>query len=92
MAFAFDAIRLRNGRTYDFAGSIESVRTSDDDSVRVETEGAVQDESSQTERTVTRTGLGAAIGAVIGSVFVQGRNDLDLMNGTEFRIRASAPR
>jgi uncharacterized protein YcfJ len=43
-------------------------------------------------------GQGAAIGAAVGagagagSVFVQGRNDLDLMSGTEFRIRAGAPR
>ena len=114
MAFAFDGIRLRNGRVYDFAGYIESVRTPDDDSVRVDTEGVVQDETGQPGRTVTRTGIGAAIGAVIGavtgggkgaaigaaigagagagSVFIQGRGDLDLMNGTEFRIRASAPR
>ena len=110
MSFEFDTIRLRNGRVYNFAGYIESVRTTNDDSVRVDNEGKVQDESSQTARTVTRTGIGAAIGAVIGtvagggkgaaigaavgagagagSVFIQGRNDLELMNGTEFRIRA----
>jgi len=39
-------------------------------------------------------GKGAAIGAAVGagagagSVFIQGSNDLELMNGTEFRIRA----
>ncbi len=43
-------------------------------------------------------GKGAAIGAAVGagagagSVFIQGREDLELMSGTEFRIRASAPR
>jgi hypothetical protein len=43
-------------------------------------------------------GKGAAIGAAVGagtgagSVFVQGREDLDLMSGTEFMIRASPPR
>jgi hypothetical protein len=42
-------------------------------------------------------GKGAAIGAVVGagagagSVYVQGRDDLDLLRGTEFNIRASAP-
>ncbi|HEX8265516.1 MAG TPA: YMGG-like glycine zipper-containing protein [Pyrinomonadaceae bacterium] len=42
-------------------------------------------------------GKGAAIGAAIGagggagSVYVQGRDDLELSNGTEFTIRASAP-
>lgn len=43
-------------------------------------------------------GKGAAIGAVVGagagagSVYVQGRDDLELRNGTEVTIRASAPR
>lgn len=42
-------------------------------------------------------GKGAAVGAVVGggagagSVFIQGRNDLQLTNGTEITIRASAP-
>jgi hypothetical protein len=114
MSFAFDNIRLRNGRPYDFTGTIVSVRTPNNDSVRVDTEGVLQDDTGQTGRTATRTGLGAAIGAVIGaiagggqgaaiggavgagagagSVFIQGRSDLDLASGTEFRIRASAPR
>jgi hypothetical protein len=114
MSFAFDDIRLRNGRVYDFTGYIESVRAPNDDAVRVDTEGVVQDDTGQAGRTVTRTGIGAAIGAVIGavtgggkgaaigaaigagagagSVFIQGRSDLDLLSGTEFRIRAGAPR
>jgi hypothetical protein len=114
MSFAFDVIRLRNSRVYDFTGYIESVRAPNDDAVRVDTEGVVQDDTGQTGRTVTRTGIGAAIGAVIGavtgggkgaaigaaigagagagSVFIQGRSDLELTSGTEFRIRASAPR
>jgi uncharacterized protein YcfJ len=114
MSFEFDSIRQRDGRVYAFAGYIESVRTTNGDEVRVDNEGSVQDEGGQTERTVTRTGIGAAIGAVIGavagggkgaaigaavgagagagSVFIQGRNDLDLMKGTEFMIRVSAPR
>jgi hypothetical protein len=43
-------------------------------------------------------GKGAAIGAAVGagtgagSVFVQGRDDLDLIGGSEFTIRASLPR
>jgi hypothetical protein len=114
MSFEFDTIRQREGRVYDFAGYIESVRTTNGDTVRVNNEGRVQDEGDQTGRTATRTGIGAAIGAVIGavagggkgaaigaavgagvgagSVFIQGRNDLDLMYGTEFVIRVSAPR
>jgi hypothetical protein len=47
---------------------------------------------------VTGGGSGAAIGAAIGagagagSVYVQGRNDLELVSGTELTIRTSAPR
>jgi hypothetical protein len=43
-------------------------------------------------------GKGAAIGAAVGagagagSIFIQGRDDLDLVSGTEFTIRATAPR
>jgi outer membrane lipoprotein SlyB len=36
--------------------------------------------------------IGAAVGAGAGSVYVQGREDLDLMSGAEFTIRASAHR
>ena len=94
MSFEFDTIRQREGRAAHFAGYIESLRTTNDDTVRVDNEGRVQDERGQTGRTVTRTGIGAAIGAGAGagSVFIQGRNDLDLMSGTEFTIRVSAPR
>lgn len=114
MSLAFDRIRLRDGREANFAGYIDSVRTTSGETVRVDNEGRVQDEGGQTGRTVMRTGIGAAIGAVIGaivgggkgaaigaavgagagagSVFIQGRDDLDLSGGTEFRIRASAPR
>jgi hypothetical protein len=114
MSIEFDRIRLRDGRASNFAGYIESVRTTSGETVRVDNEGRVQDESGQTGRTVTRAGIGAAVGAVIGaivgggkgaaigaavgagagagSVFIQGREDLDLMSGAEFTIRASAPR
>jgi hypothetical protein len=110
MSFAFDSISLRDRRVSPFGGDIESVRTPDGETVRVDNEGQVQEDTSQTARTVTRTGIGAAIGAVIGavtgggkgaaigaavgagagagSVFIQGRDDLDLADGTEFRIRA----
>ena len=68
MTFDFDRIRFRNGRTTDFEGSIESVRTPDGDTLRVENDGNVAEDDSQTSRTATRTGIGAAIGAVIGAV------------------------
>lgn len=63
----FDAIRLRDGRTYSFAGILEAVRTPDGDLVRVDNEGAVR-ESDQTKQTVTRTAIGTAVGAIIGAI------------------------
>jgi hypothetical protein len=67
MTFDFDRIRLRNGRTSDFDGTLLSVRTPDGDTLHVENTNVGEDES-QTSRTATRTGIGAAIGAVIGAV------------------------
>jgi hypothetical protein len=109
----FDRIRMRNGRIYNFAGTIEDVRTTGGERVSVDREGSVR-EDSQTDRTVGRTAVGAVVGTIIGavagggsgaakgavlgggigagSVLVQGRNNLDLRNGTRMTIRASAPR
>ena len=95
---------MRDGRTYRFAGILESVRLQNGDVVRVDNEGAVQDDN-QTTKTVQRTAIGTAVGAIIGaiagggkgaaigaiigagggagSVYVQGRDDLDMNRGTE---------
>ncbi len=113
MTLNFDTIRLRNGASYRFAGILESVRTTQGDTVRVDNEGAVRD-TSQTTKTEQRAAIGTAVGAIIGaiagggkgaaigaivgagggagSVYVQGRDDLDLGAGTELTIRASGPR
>jgi hypothetical protein len=67
MTLDFDTIRLRDGRSYRFAGILESVRTPSGDVVRVDNEGAVR-ESDQTNKTVTRTAIGTAVGAIIGAI------------------------
>lgn len=67
MTLDFDNIRLRDGRTYRFAGIMESVRTPNGDVVRIDNEGAVRD-SDQTKQTVTRTAIGTAVGAIIGAI------------------------
>ena len=112
MTLDFDSIRLRDGRSYNFGGLVEGVRTTGGEVVRVDTEGAVRDDS-QTTKTETRAAIGTAVGAIIGaiagggkgaaigailgagggagSVYVQGRNDLELNRGTEITIRAGAP-
>jgi hypothetical protein len=72
MAFNFDRIRLRNGRTYPFDGVIESVRTADGETIHVSSDGAIGDDS-QTEKTVERGAIGAALGALIGAISGGGR-------------------
>lgn len=62
----FDTIRL-NGRNYQFAGIIESVRTTNGDTVSVNNEGVIRD-SNQTTKTATRAGIGAVIGGIIGAI------------------------
>lgn len=112
MSLNFDTIRLRNGQTYRFAGILTSVRTSNNDTVKVDNEGSAQGDN-QTTQTLERAGIGTAIGAIIGaiagggkgaaiggvigaaggagSVYVTGKDNLDLPQGTELTIRASAP-
>ena len=67
MTLDFDTIRLRDGRSYRFAGILESVRTPNGDVVRVDNEGAVRD-SNQTNKTIQRTAIGTAVGAIIGAI------------------------
>jgi len=67
MTLDFDTIRLRDGRSYRFAGILESVRTPNGDVVRVDNEGAVRD-SDQTNKTIQRTAIGTAVGAIIGAI------------------------
>lgn len=68
MQLDFDTIRLRDGRTYQFEGLIESVRTLEGDTIRIDNEGAVQENDTQGTGTATRTGIGAAVGAIIGAI------------------------
>jgi hypothetical protein len=112
MTLNFDTIRLRNGETYKFAGTLSSARALNGDTVKVDNEGAAQGDN-QTTQTITRTGIGTAIGAIIGaiagggkgaaiggiigaaggagSVYVTGKESLELPTGTELTLRAGAP-
>ncbi|HEU4386319.1 MAG TPA: hypothetical protein VFV34_00885, partial [Blastocatellia bacterium] len=68
MSFRLDRIRMPNGAVSSFDGLIESVRTPGGDDVRVDSEGRATEENGQTERTLTRSGIGAALGALIGVI------------------------
>lgn len=113
MTLNFDTIRLREGRSYRFAGILDSVRNAQGDTVKIDNEGTVRDDN-QTTKTAERAAIGTAVGAIIGaiagggkgaaigaivgagggagSVYVQGRDDLELDRGTELTIRATGPR
>jgi hypothetical protein len=96
LAFNFERIRLPDGRTAEFAAEIESVRPVGGEDVRVDNEGGgnVQENDSQTNRTTERAAIGAVIGASAGagSVYAQGRDDLELGAGTELVLRANGSR
>jgi hypothetical protein len=70
MSLSFERIRLRDGRTADFTGFIESVRTLDGEEVRVDNESgtSVEENDSQSNRTAQRVAIGSAVGAIIGAI------------------------
>lgn len=67
MSLNFQTIRMRDGRTYTFAGIVEQVRETNGNVVNVNNEGAIRDRS-QTTTTATRAGVGAVLGAIIGAI------------------------
>lgn len=112
VTFNFETIRLRNGRTYDFAGILQSVTDLDGNTIKINDEGQVKGKS-QTKESVKRGGIGAGLGAIIGgiigggkgaiigatigggagagSVAIEGRDDLELEEGTELTIQSTSP-
>ena len=67
MTLNFDRIRMPNGNSFNFAGVVQAVRSTNNDDVRVASEGAVQ-EDNRTNTTIQRTAIGTAIGALIGAI------------------------
>jgi hypothetical protein len=74
------------------------VREDDSQTERTVKRGAIGAAIGAVIGAIAGGGKGAAVGAVLGggagagSVYVQGRNDLELMSGSELTIRAVAPR
>ncbi|MFN2413114.1 MAG: hypothetical protein ABR535_08710 [Pyrinomonadaceae bacterium] len=67
VTFNFESITLRNGKRYDFAGNLQAVKDQYGKNVRVSNEGSARSDS-QTKETVTRGGIGAGLGAIIGAI------------------------
>jgi hypothetical protein len=67
MSIAFNQIRLPNGRTSSFAGTIENVRGPNGEPISFNGE-AVGADANQRDQAIQRGAIGAAVGALIGAV------------------------
>jgi hypothetical protein len=75
MGLTFERIILRDGRTLQISGYLESVQPAPGgERVRIDNEGGgISERDTQTSRTVQRTAIGAAIGAIIGAIADEAR-------------------
>ncbi len=67
ITFNFERITLKDGKAYDFAGSLQSATDASGKIIKVDTEGTAKG-GSQTKESVKRGGIGAGIGALIGAI------------------------
>jgi hypothetical protein len=67
LIFDFDQIRTRDGRTQQFAATLNEVRTPNGKVINID-EGSVRTGSSRTTETVQGGAVGATIGAIIGAI------------------------
>ncbi|HMT06448.1 MAG TPA: hypothetical protein PKA82_00485 [Pyrinomonadaceae bacterium] len=67
ITFNFERITLRDGKIYDFAGSLQSATDANGKVIKVDTEGTAKG-GSQTKESVKRGGIGAGLGALIGAI------------------------
>jgi hypothetical protein len=67
LTFNFESITLRDGKRYDFAGSLQGIKDQYGKAVKVDTEGTAKSDS-QTKETAKRGGIGAGVGAIIGAI------------------------
>jgi len=67
ITFNFESITLRDGKRYDFAGSLQGIKDQYGKAVKVDAEGTAKSDS-QTRQTAKRGGIGAGIGALIGAI------------------------
>ena len=68
----FETIRMRDGRTYDFAGVLQSATDSTGKIIKTGNEGEAKG-GSKTKESIKRGGIGAGIGAIIGGIIGGGK-------------------
>ncbi len=112
VTFNFTKITLRDGKAYDFAGTLQGIKDAQGKDVKIDAEGTAKGDS-QTKETAKRGGIGAGIGALIGaiagggkgavigavigggagagSVAIQGRDDIQLQQGSVITVTSSSP-
>ena len=67
MIVMFETIRFRDGQSSEFRAVLDTVRTPDGDTLRVDAEGGMRD-GGTTDTRVEHGAIGAALGAIIGAV------------------------
>jgi hypothetical protein len=67
MRVDFDTINLRNGQTAEFNAVLDTVRTPDGVTLRVDASGGMPD-PNRTNATIQQGAVGAALGAIIGAI------------------------
>jgi hypothetical protein len=68
LSLAFNQIRLSNGRTASFAGTVENVRGPNGEPISFDGEVVDATDPNQRDQAIQRGAIGAAVGAVIGAV------------------------
>lgn len=67
VTFNFEKITLRDGKSYDFGGNLQSVKDTNGKTVKIDSEGTAKG-GSQSKESVKRGGIGAGLGALIGAI------------------------
>ncbi len=72
VTFNFTKITLRDGKAYDFAGTLSGIKDAYGKDVRIDSEGTAKGDS-QTKETAKRGGIGAGAGAILGAIIGGGK-------------------
>ncbi len=72
VTFNFEKITLRDGKSYDFGGNLQSIKDTNGKPVKIDSEGTAKG-GNQGKESVKRGGIGAGLGALIGAIVGGGK-------------------